>query len=273
MTESARQWGHVFESGSLNAMDAYDRIVARAFEEWGHDMVERLAPLEGKTVLEVACGSGTVTLMLAEAAGPTGRVIGADISPSMLAVARGKAATGAPIDWRESPAAPLAVETGSVDAIACQQGLQFFPDKVAALREMRRALASDGRGVVSVWTQVEDQDFWGSLQASIAAVWSAELAERYRGPFSLAGETAAELAKEAGFANVTLERATLPGRLYGGAPALVESLVAAGIAPDFAELDDAGRARLLAEVERRTKHLARGGDLYGTGTASVLTLS
>jgi len=273
MTESASQWGHVFESGSMNAMDAYDRIVARAFEEWGHDMVERLAPLEGKTVLEIACGSGTVTLMLAEAAGPTGRVIGADISPSMLAVARAKTATGAPIEWIESPAAPLPIEPDSVDAIACQQGLQFFPDKVAALKEMRRVLAPGGRAVVSVWTQVEDQDFWGSLQASIGAVWSAQLAERYRGPFSLTGETAAELAKKAGFTDITLERVTLPGRLYGGPPALVESLVAAGIAPDFAKLDDEGRARLLAEVERRTQHLASGGDLVGTGTASVLTLS
>lgn len=273
MTEPAGQWKQAFEHGSMNAMDAYDRIVARAFEEWGHDTVERLAPLEGKTVLDIACGSGTVTLMLAEAVGSTGRVIGADISPSMLAIARAKAATSAPIEWIEAPAESLPYETGSVDAISCQQGLQFFPDKTAALKEMRRVLAPGGRAVVSVWTHVEDQDFWGSLQASIGAVWSPELAERYKGPFSLTGETAAELANDAGFAGVTLERATLPERLYGGAPALVESLLAAGIAPDFAMLDDEGRARLLADVERRTQHLARDGDLYGTGTASVLTLS
>jgi ubiquinone/menaquinone biosynthesis C-methylase UbiE len=273
MTESAGQWGQAFERGTMSAMDAYDRIVARVFEPWARDTVERLALQEGSTVLDIACGPGTVTFLLAGAVGPTGRVIATDISPAMLAIGRSKPANGAPIEWIESPAAPLAVETDSVDAISCQQGLQFFPDKVAALKEMRRALVSGGRAVVSAWTHVEDQDFWGALHASIAAAWSTELAERYKGPFSLTGEAAADLAKEAGFKGVTLERVTLPVSLEGGAPALVESLLAAGIAADFAKLDDEGHARLLEEVTRRTKHLEREGDLYGTLTSSVLTLS
>ncbi len=191
----------------------------------------------------------------------------------MLKIGRSKPVSGAPIDWIESPAAPLAVETGSVDAIVCQQGLQFFPDKPAALKEMRRALTPGGRALVSVWTQVEDQDFFGARHASIHAAWSAEIAERYKGPFSLTGEAAAQLAKDGGFKSVQLERVTLPVVLEGGAPMLVESLLAAGIAADFAKLDDDGRARLLEEVTRHTSHLERNGDLHGTLTASVLMLS
>lgn len=254
-------------------MDAYDRIVAHVFEPWARDTVDRLAPKEGSTVLDIACGPGTVTLLLADAVGPTGRVFATDISPAMLAIGRSKPASGAPIEWIESPAAPLAIESDSVDAISCQQGLQFFPDKAGALKEMRRALVPGGRAVVSTWTHVEDQDFWGALHASIEKAWSEELAEKYKGPFSLTGEAAADLANEAGFQNVTLERVTLPVRLEGGAPVLVESLLAAGIAADFAKLDDEGHARLLDEVTRRTKHLERDGDLYGTLTSSVLTLS
>jgi SAM-dependent methyltransferase len=196
-----------------------------------------------------------------------------DISPAMLAIAASKDWAGAPIEWIEAPAAPLPVDTDLVSGITCQQGLQFFDDKVAALAEMRRVLEAGGRALVSIWTKVEEQDFWGALQASIAAAWSTELAERYRGPFSLTGERAAEHAKAAGFAHVQLERVTLASRLEGGAPKLVETLLASGIAADFATLDEQQRARLLEEVTRRTRHMDRNGDLHGTLTASVLTLS
>ena len=273
MTESFRQWSKAFEIGTHNAMDAYDRIVARVFEPWAVDIVDRLAPGEGSTVLDVACGPGTVTFLLADRVGPSGQVLATDISPAMLAIARAKPATGARIEWIESPAAPLAVETDSIDAVVCQQGLQFFPDKTAGLAEMRRALAPGGRALVSFWAAVEEQDFWGALHASIAAAWSAELADRYEGPFTLTGEKAAENAKEAGFTNVDVERVTLETRLEGGAPMLVESLLAAGIAKDFAELDDEGRARLLDETTKRTQHLERDGDLHGTLTTWLLALS
>jgi len=273
MTEPAAQWKQAFEKATVDAMNAYDRIVARVFEPWTIDIVDRLSPPEGSTVLDVACGPGNVTRELAKRIGPSGKVIATDISASMLAIAKSTPVSGAPVEWIESPAAPLLVETDFVEAVACQQGLQFFPDKTAALAEMRRALQSRGRAIVSAWTAVEDQDFWGALQASIAAAWSAEMGERYKGPFSLTGEKAAEHATEAGFSNVKTERVTLPVRLEGGASALVETLLASGIAAEFDKLDEQQRARLLEEVTRRTRHMDRDGVLHGTLTASVLTLS
>jgi ubiquinone/menaquinone biosynthesis C-methylase UbiE len=273
MTEPYRDWSKSFELGSLDGMTVYDRIVARVFAPWAHDIVDRLAPADGSTVLDVACGPGTVTHLLAERVGPAGRVIGTDISPSMLAVARSKPARGAPIEWIESPAAPLRVETDSVEGVTCQQGLQFFPNKTAALAEMRRALVPGARALVSIWTAVEDQDFWGTLQASIAAAWSEDLAERYKGPFSLSGEDAAKHAAEAGFQSVNLERITMPSTLEGGARALLESLAASGLASDYAAMRDDQRSQLLEEVTKRAARLEKDGVLHGTLTASVLTLS
>jgi len=273
MSEPAQQWEQAFEKGTVVAMNAYHRIVARVFEPWSHDIVERLSPRKGSTVLDIACGPGNVSRLLAAAVGPNGRVLAADISPSMLAIAASTPSTGAPIEWIESPAAPLAVDSGIADGITCQQGLQFFPDQVAALAEMRRALAAGSRAIVSVWTTVEDQDIWGTLHASIAAAWSTDLADRYRGPFSLTGDVAAERARAAGFSNVELERVTLPVKMEGGAPALMESLLAAGIGADYAKLDEEGRAKLLDEITRRSRHMDRDGVLHGTLTASVLTLS
>jgi len=254
-------------------MEAYDHIVAHVFEPWARDIVERLSPKQGSTALDIACGPGTVTLLLAETVGPAGRVIATDISPAMLAIGRAKPAPGAPIEWVESPAAPLSVEDDSVEGIVCQQGLQFFPDKTASLAEMRRVLTPDGRAIVSMWTAAEEQDLFGNVQAAVASAWSAELGERYKGPFLMTGEEGAERAKAAGFANIELERVTLPVRLEGGAPVLFDSLPASGIAADFAGLDEEGRARLLEELTRRTRHLDQDGVLRGTMTSSILTLS
>lgn len=271
---AAGQWSAAFAGASTAGMKVYDALIATLFAPWADDLVERLAPAVGSSVLDVACGPGTVTRRLAARIGPTGAVVGADVSPAMLEIAASKPAEpgAAPIRWIESPAAPLAVPTAAFDAVACQQGLQFFPDKGAALAEMRRALKPGGRAVVSCWTRVEDQLF-GAVHAALGATVSEALAARYTGPFSLRGDVAAQHARDAGFADVRLETVTLPVVLQGGADALVATLAASGIAADVAALDDATRRALQADVERRVAGLARDGRLHATLTASVLVLA
>lgn len=267
-------WSAAFAGANVDSMRVYDSIIAALFTPWAHELIDRLAPPRGCEALDVACGPGTVTRILAERIGPDGHVRGTDISPAMLEVARSKPMSpdAAAVEWIESPAVPLPIADGTVDVVTCQQGLQFFPDKIGALAEMRRVLRRGGRAGVAIWTRVEDQIF-GYLHDAIANVLSAELAERYLGPFSLSGEDAAEYAASAGFANVELERATRAAVLPGGPHALFDTLVASGIAPDVAALDDATRARLLAEIERLTESVRVGDALHGSLTASILTLS
>ena len=255
-------------------MRVYDTIVARLFTPWAHDLIERLAPPVGCAALDIACGPGTVSHVLAERVGRDGHVVATDISPAMLNIARSKPMTPemATIEWLEAAAAPLPVPGSAFDIITCQQGLQFFPDKIGALTEMRRALRSGGRAGVAVWTRVEDQLF-GYLRDAIASVVSVELAERYLGPFLLSGQDAAQYAHAAGFENVNLQRVTLPADLPGGAQEMFDTLPASGIAPAIAALDDAKRGELLAEVTRLTKPLRDGGTLRSSLTASVLILS
>src|SRR6266540_699418 len=110
---------------------------------------------DGERVLDVACGTGVVTRIAAERVGPAGRVIGIDLNPGMIAVARSlPAPNGAPIEWLERSALDLGLEDASFEAVLCQQGLQFFPDKARALREMRRVLDRGGRLALSVWKGV-----------------------------------------------------------------------------------------------------------------------
>jgi ubiquinone/menaquinone biosynthesis C-methylase UbiE len=108
----------------------------------------RLQP--GERVLDVACGTGVVTRAAAGAVGPAGRVAGLDVNPGMLATARKHAPPESPIDWYEASAESMPLPDGAFDVVLCQMGLQFVPNRTAALGEMRRVLADGGRAVVNV---------------------------------------------------------------------------------------------------------------------------
>ena len=86
-------WGTSFATASLSAMSIYDEImVPRLFEPWAGLLLDQLDLRSGQAVLDVACGPGTVTRQAAHRVGRSGRVTGCDLSPSMLELARAKAA-------------------------------------------------------------------------------------------------------------------------------------------------------------------------------------
>jgi len=85
----------------------------------------------------------------------TGRVVGLDLNEGMLAVARSVPVTGAPIEWREGSALSLPFEDRCFDLVLCQLGVQFFPDRSLALREMKRVLVPSGLVALSVYSDIE----------------------------------------------------------------------------------------------------------------------
>ena len=93
----------------------------------------------------MACGSGKLTVELARVAGPSGRVVGLDFSPEMLAIARRQHPA---IEFIEGDAQNLPFEDGSFDAVTIAFGLRNLADPVRGLREMRRALKLGGKAVV-----------------------------------------------------------------------------------------------------------------------------
>ena len=95
-----------------------------------------MAPIRGDSLIDVACGTGIAARIGRERLGPEARIVGVDVAPAMLAVARTVDPT---IDWREGNAVSLPVRaTEHFTVLTCHQGLQFMPDKLAAIREMRR---------------------------------------------------------------------------------------------------------------------------------------
>src|SRR5690349_1913852 len=132
----AKQSGWQLASGS--AAEAYERYLMATFcSAFAQDFVEVASPRAGERVLDVACGTGAAARFAAPHVGTTGRVVGLDLNPGMIAMARAIPQNeGVAIEWREGDAKSLPFPDASFDLVCCHQGLQFFADRRSALREM-----------------------------------------------------------------------------------------------------------------------------------------
>ncbi len=148
-----------FSDESLPA--AYDRLFSASFfGPWARVLIELAGIRAGDAVLDIATGPGTVARLAAERVGTSGRVVGIDLSGPMQEVARSKPGEpgAAPIDFVQRSADDLQLPDGSFDVVVCQHRLQFFPDQIAALREMRRVLKPGGRVGIAVWAKGYGRD-------------------------------------------------------------------------------------------------------------------
>lgn len=138
-----------------SAPELYQRYLVPAITSiWASDLIDRAALKPTDHVLDVACGTGAVT-RLAAGKIADGRIVGLDYNAGMLVVARSIRATQAPIEWIEGSALNLPFPAGTFDLVLCQLGLQFFPDRPLALREMHRVLRQQGRVALSVYSPIE----------------------------------------------------------------------------------------------------------------------
>jgi SAM-dependent methyltransferase len=137
----------------------YDtHLVPLIFEPYAADMATRLAARSLADVLETAAGSGAVTRALAAALPAHVRVVATDLSAPMLERAAA-VGTARPVEWRQADAMALPYPASSFDAVVCQFGAMFFPDKPAAFAEARRVLRPGGTFMFSVWDRIEENDF------------------------------------------------------------------------------------------------------------------
>jgi ubiquinone/menaquinone biosynthesis C-methylase UbiE len=163
----------------------------------------------GERVLDVACGTGVLTRLAAETVGVNGQVVGLDINADTLAMARTipvGSTSAAPIDWREGSASVLPFDTGSFDVVFCELGLMFFPDRAAALQEMSRVLAPDGRVAIMVWGSILNSPGQKAIKEAWASHFGADRAELFKWQHSLGdAETMLSLLNEAGFRSACAE--------------------------------------------------------------------
>jgi SAM-dependent methyltransferase len=190
-----------------NPDELYERfLVPTMFAPWAADFVELAAPQSGERVLDAACGTGVVARLMAPHAGTGGQVTGLDFSAGRLEVARSVALEQeVDIEWREGNAMALPFGDAAFDLVCCHQGLQFIPDRLAALREMFRVLTSGGRLLLSVWRSIEHHPDAVAMAEALQRHVSSEAADFRNEIFSLGdANTIESLLKDAVFLGIVI---------------------------------------------------------------------
>jgi ubiquinone/menaquinone biosynthesis C-methylase UbiE len=254
---------------SSSVPENYDRYMGpMLFEPYAADIVARLRVFDGMRVLEVACGTGIVTQALLGRLPEDSTLLATDLSEPMLALAQVKVAPDPRLQWRTADALALPFSDGSFEAVICQFGLMFVPDKIAAIREMRRVLVEGGQLLLNTWDALAQNDFCRVAHETQATFFESDPPAFFETPFSLHdGEQLLAWMREAGFEDPRVRHLDLPTvspsaadaakGLVQGTPlsvALTErgadvnairDAVAAAVAEQFGEAPARGRMRAL----------------------------
>ena len=185
--------------------EIYDaQFVPALFAQWGPIVTAAAEVRQNDRVLDVACGTGALTLAAAKRVGQGGSVAGLDANPEMLTVARRKSTQ---IEWMEGKAETLPLPDNSFDAVVSQFGFMFFEDKAQALREMMRVLRPGGAMAVAVCDAVERSPGYAAFARLLDQLFGNRVGDAFRAPFALGDpDQLRALCREAGIANAEVTR-------------------------------------------------------------------
>ena len=145
-------------------------LVPLIFEPYAADLKERISSRNVARVLEVAAGTGVVTRALASVLDTRVSIVATDLNQAMLDQAAAMGTTR-PVEWRQADAMALPFRNGEFDAVVCQFGVMFFPDKSKAFSEARRVLKPGGVFLFNVWSRISENEFADTVTAALESVF------------------------------------------------------------------------------------------------------
>lgn len=150
----------------------YDRLlVPLIFDPYARDLADRIARVQPQSLLETAAGTGVVTRALASRLPKQTTIVATDLNQPMIDHAAARQPRDRPITWRQANALELPFEDRTFDAVVCQFGAMFFPDKVAAYKEARRVLKPGGRFFFNVWDKIAENEFADVVTNALTAIF------------------------------------------------------------------------------------------------------
>ena len=171
-------------------------------------LIDRAGIEAGERIVDVGCGAGATTMAFAQKVGPTGHVLGIDISGPMLARARQLVPPGLRIDFALADATVHPFEPASFDLLASRFGVMFFAEPALSFANLHRALRPSGRLAFACWRDPRENPFF---MAPLQAVYKhaprlPQLGPEDPGPFSFASEARVQrILSEAGFSGIAME--------------------------------------------------------------------
>lgn len=241
-----------------NPAELYEQFYGPAmFQPLTEVFVPFAKPKQGEPVLDLACGTGLVARHVAPLVGAGGKVVAVDINPVMLALARKlPAPAGAAIEWLEGDALAVDLSAYKFDLVLCQQGLQFFADRLAALKRMQNLISPGGRVALVAWQEIEKHELLNEF-AVVESRHLATLGVKYDdliAPFSLSdGEYIRALLAEAGFSKIGITSTTIEARFPSPATFAQNIETAYGaVIPAFVK-DPAAFSAFVRAVEEETR--------------------
>lgn len=249
-----------------SAPELYEKYLVPAITtKWADDLVGRAQPSAGETVLDVACGTGVVARSASRRM-RHGHVTGLDLNKGMLAVAQTVVSEGARINWIEGSALDLPFPAGKFDLVLCQLGLQFFPDRGRALREMRRVLLPSGRVALSVYSPIERTPGANAFVLALDRVLGPNASKIKRGEHSFnASAELRELIIESGFAKVEVQTVAQQIAFPSVLDYVRFQLVATPMAALLSTRDDADREAAIKTIAQETASFSDPAMLEGGG--------
>jgi ubiquinone/menaquinone biosynthesis C-methylase UbiE len=220
------------------------------FAPWADCLIRAVNPVPGERVLDVGCGTGIVARRVKRLMGSRIQVAGIDMSPEMLAVARAASKReGLGIEWREGRAEKLPYPDASFDLVLSQFALMFFTDRRAALGEIHRVLAADGRIGVSVFQGIDQHPFYVLLDNAIKRKLGASGVGEI---FSLGNADALlRLTQDAGFSQIEITPDTLVARFPQPEEFLSGEIeLDTAAIPSMQKLDARGRKELVQALQK-----------------------
>jgi SAM-dependent methyltransferase len=245
-----------------SAAEIYQQyLVPAIFGPWAPVLVEAASLQSGEQVLDVACGTSVVAREAAGRVGIDGKVIGLDLNPGMLAVARSLGPNRV-IEWQEGDASAMPFPDAAFDIVFCQLGLQYFPDRPKALGEMNRVLASAGRLVLMVWRSIAQSPGFGLLADALERHVGAPAAAIMRAPFCFASpEEVRALILGAGFQDVNVRAATGTVRFPSAEHFVQYQVAGSPLAGPVGQASEAAKTALINDMKATARAYKDGEGL------------
>jgi ubiquinone/menaquinone biosynthesis C-methylase UbiE len=188
--------------------EIYDRLlVPLIFEPYARDLAARLADVKPRNILETAAGTGVLTRAMVSRLAADACIVATDLNQPMLDHAAAKTDPADRITWRQADALALPFADQSFDAVACQFGAMFFPDKVQGFGEARRVLKPGGHFIFNVWDQISENEFADVVTDALATTFPQD-PPRFMARTPHGYHDVAKLREElatAGFASISIE--------------------------------------------------------------------